>query len=582
MNETVRILHQIHLAHDAWGGMEKQFANLLAATVGDARFRHFLSEDLRDPAPGVQAVLPLLAAPPQDARRAYGVAIPNWRGLRQWRQRRCARQWQIDTVLSWNRFGDPRPVQLAHALGARAVYWERGAAWYARHRAPDADFLDGFDRYLANSEACAAMLRHWGVSAPIEICRPGIRTGAALAARMPRQREAGRPLILGFCARLQAFKGGVLAVHALHELHRQGVAAELRIAGDGPDRATMQRTAERLGLGARVRFLGRLDDTERFFDGLDLLLHPALREPYGNACAEALCHGVPVIAAAVDGLPEVVTDGVDGRCLLPAGTLDDYAALGGDTGDVYPRVYRPELGRVAAPGMVWPAALAEAVLAIAADATTYARYSAAALLHAQRFDYAAYVDRLAALLAPAAVPAPCHGEDQGRPAWLDRADKAAALVASAIADLHPGARLARVADIGCGDRQLLRALARRGIACRYQGYDRLPQAPDVVRLDIGASALPEGSDVAVLLGVSEYLPALDAVLARLVEQVAALVISHTVAEPARSEPPPRAPGWVEHLTRARFEQVLAVAGWKPLESVLTEDRKTVIWRCTRA
>lgn len=390
----LRVLHQIHLAHDVWGGMEKQFANLLHASVGDARVAHYLSEDLRDVAPGVSAALADLQVPPTDARRWHGVTVPNWRGMRQSRQASQARAWNIDVVLSWNRFGDPRPARLASRIGAASVYWERGAAWFARSRAPEADFLDGFDRYIANSQACASMLRYWGVTAPVQVCNPGIYAPASAAPRStPRS-----PLRLGFCARLQTFKGGVLAIHALAVLRRRGVAATLTIAGDGPDRAAMEAVAQKLGI-ADLQFLGRVGDMRDFYGGIDVLLHPALREPYGNACVEALMAGVPVVATAVDGLPEVIEQNVDGVCVLPTLALADYAALGGDVAGVYPRVWRPELQRVAEPGLPDPEHLADAVLQIASDPARYAAFSAAAAGNApRRFGYAAHVDQLLEIL----------------------------------------------------------------------------------------------------------------------------------------------------------------------------------------
>ena len=575
MSKPLRLLHQIQLANDGWGGVEKQFANLLLQTAGEARVEHYLIEDLRGLAPGVRAALPALKASAEDARRWHGLAIPNWRGLRQWRQRHLAREWDIDTVLSWNRFGDPRPVQLAQKLGAQSVYWERGAAWFARHRVPDIDFLSGFDRYLTNSKASAAMLRHWGVRAPIEICRPGIRSAHALPTE-PRTLNGSRPLTMGFCARLQSFKGGALVLHALSELRSFGIEARLLIAGDGPDRANLRRLAASLSVQDRTEFLGRLDDTNPFYSRIDVLVHPALREPYGNVCAEALSFGVPVVAAAVDGLPEVVDHEADGLCVVPTLTLSDFAALGGDARDVFPRVYRPELDRIAEPGAVDPLQLAEAVLAICADASRYRRYSAAALAGAaSKFSFPAHVDRLLQLLTPRELPHRFNCRDQTRPAWQDRALKACVLIEKAI----EGRRLPNLADIGCGDCKLSYWLMQQGIACRYQGYDLLPQSAAVQSLDIQAQSLPADYDVVVMLGISEYLTNLPRVLTQLRRNASALVISHAVADQARSSEDLKKLGWTQHLTRAQFEQTLIEAGWRVVESAITDDSQTMIWRC---
>ncbi|MDB5969471.1 MAG: hypothetical protein JWQ90_1921 [Hydrocarboniphaga sp.] len=583
MSRQLRVLHQILLAHDAWGGMEKQFANLLQASARDTRVSHYLSEDLRDVAPGVAAALNGLQSPAADARRWHGVTVPNWRGMRQSRQASQARAWGIDTVLSWNRFADPRPVRLASRIGAASVYWERGAAWFVRSRAPEEDFLRGFDCYIANSQACVAMLRYWGVTAPIELCSPGIYAPAITAPRS----APGSPLRLGFCARLQTFKGGVLAVHTLAALRRRGVGATLTIAGDGADREAMEHVAQRLGVGD-LRFLGRLSAMDAFYADIDLLLHPALREPYGNACAEALMAGVPVVATAVDGLPEVIRHQVDGLCVVPTLDLADYAELGGDPSGVYPRVWRPDLNRVAEPGVPDPDRLADAVMQIAGQASRYAGYSAAAAQAApRRFDYAAHVDRLLQLLnhvratrdGPRQLPVRHNREGQKRPAWQDRADKAASLVVQLL-EGHAAARR-RVADVACGDCKLREALARLGTACEYRGYDLLPRSADVAALDLARDHLPQPCDVAAMLGVSEYLESLPGTLARLRLDASALVVSHTLGDRPRSAAELQRLGWRNYLSRAEFEAHLEQAGWTPWQQVMTDDGRTMIWSCVR-
>ncbi len=583
---ALRLLHQIHLAHDAWGGMEKQFANLLQATAEDPRVAHYLSEDLRSVASGVAAALPHLSMPAADARRWRGVTVPNWRGMRQSRQASQARTWGIDAILSWNRFGDPRPARLASRIGAASLYWERGAAWFARSRAPDADFLEGFDRYLANSQACAAMLNYWGVTAPIEICRPGI-----LSTRPGRVRSLmpGQPLRLGFCARLQTFKGGVLAVHTLAELRRLGVAAHLIVAGDGPDQAAMQAQAQRLGLDdASLRFLGRIAPVDEFLNGIDLLLHPALREPYGNACAEALMAGVPVAAAAVDGLPEVIDSGVDGLCVVPTLALADFAAFGGDLEGVYPRVYRPEIRRVAEPGVCDPAHLARAVLDITGDPARYRQISQAAVSGAlRRFDYPAHVDRLLGQVQASVAERrqrqfgrgePTLIADQRQTASQDRAAIAASLIAAAL----EGRASRRVADLGCGDGKLRNRLRQLGVACDYQGYDLLPQAADVQLLDLSRQRLPQPVDLAALLGISESLEDLPGVLGRLRADADLLVISHTLGDRPRATDELQRLGWRNHLSAAHFERLLATAGWALRDRAATADGKTLLWCCAHS
>lgn len=98
----------------------------------------------------------------------------------------------------------------------------------------------------------------------------------------------------------------------------------LLVAGDGPARAEVQAELERCAPG-RACFLGMLSEKElaHAYAASDLCTWPAVNEAYGMALLEAQAAGVPVVACAVRGVPEVVIDGRTG--LLAAG--GDDAAL---------------------------------------------------------------------------------------------------------------------------------------------------------------------------------------------------------------------------------------------------------------
>jgi glycosyltransferase involved in cell wall biosynthesis len=83
--------------------------------------------------------------------------------------------------------------------------------------------------------------------------------------------------------------------------------------------------AETLGLAARVNFAGSLD-RGRIYDLIDrcgIVIMPSRIEPFGLVALEAAQRARPVIAAAVDGLPEVVRHGETGLLVPP----DDVTAL---------------------------------------------------------------------------------------------------------------------------------------------------------------------------------------------------------------------------------------------------------------
>ncbi|MGA1309665.1 MAG: N-acetyl-alpha-D-glucosaminyl L-malate synthase BshA [Gemmatimonadaceae bacterium] len=98
----------------------------------------------------------------------------------------------------------------------------------------------------------------------------------------------------------------------------------LVMVGDGPDRPAAEEEARRLGVAADVRFLGKIDTVAPLFAAADVYVFPSESESFGLSALEALASGVPVVAARVGGVPEVVRDGVTGA-LLPLGDVEGMA-----------------------------------------------------------------------------------------------------------------------------------------------------------------------------------------------------------------------------------------------------------------
>ncbi|MFM2140758.1 MAG: hypothetical protein RLZZ25_1023, partial [Gemmatimonadota bacterium] len=98
----------------------------------------------------------------------------------------------------------------------------------------------------------------------------------------------------------------------------------LVMVGDGPDRPAAEEEARRLEVAAHVRFLGKIDTVAPLFAAADVYVFPSESESFGLSALEALASGVPVVAARVGGVPEVVRDGVTGA-LLPLGDIEGMA-----------------------------------------------------------------------------------------------------------------------------------------------------------------------------------------------------------------------------------------------------------------
>jgi glycosyltransferase involved in cell wall biosynthesis len=88
------------------------------------------------------------------------------------------------------------------------------------------------------------------------------------------------------------------------------------IVGDGPVRAELE--AKAASLPGAVTFAGHRDDVMEVLDAADVLLHPSRVDAFPGALLQALAAGVPVVASAVGGIPEIIKDGVDGVLTPPS------------------------------------------------------------------------------------------------------------------------------------------------------------------------------------------------------------------------------------------------------------------------
>ncbi len=101
---------------------------------------------------------------------------------------------------------------------------------------------------------------------------------------------------------------------------RERLPAKLILVGDGPERARIEHLVNVLGLAGDVQFAGEQPDALRWLSIADLFLLPSAQESFGLSALEAMACEVPVIAARVGGLPEVVTEGATGHLREPEDT----------------------------------------------------------------------------------------------------------------------------------------------------------------------------------------------------------------------------------------------------------------------
>jgi glycosyltransferase involved in cell wall biosynthesis len=135
----------------------------------------------------------------------------------------------------------------------------------------------------------------------------------AAATVVPRHR-APVPLFL-YCGRLSREKGVDILLRAFAAVRARVPDATLRILGDGPARADLERLCRELLPASEVVFLGRQPFTrvEQELAGAWALVAPSRwAEPFGLVAPEAIVRQVPVIASRTGGFAESIADGVTG------------------------------------------------------------------------------------------------------------------------------------------------------------------------------------------------------------------------------------------------------------------------------
>jgi glycosyltransferase involved in cell wall biosynthesis len=164
-----------------------------------------------------------------------------------------------------------------------------------RMRLPDADAI------VATSRAVAAAVE----GRSVRVIYPGV----------PMTNSAGPrdSCTIGAAGRLVPIKGYDRLIRALADVRHGYPQAQLEIAGEGPLRAELEQVARSIGLAHAVHFLGWSNDLPELMGRWTVLAQPSREEALGITVLQAMAAGLPVVASAVGGIPEIIEDRVTGR-----------------------------------------------------------------------------------------------------------------------------------------------------------------------------------------------------------------------------------------------------------------------------
>jgi sugar transferase (PEP-CTERM/EpsH1 system associated) len=314
------IVHVIH--HLRIGGMENGVVNLVNRLPAE-RFRHTIVcvEESSDFARRIER-------PDVEVIALHRSRIGVWR-LR-WQLLALLRRLRPDIVHTRNLSGLDALVP-ARLCGIRTLHSEHGF---------DVDNLQGTSSKptmlrrlhvpLVRQYVCVSkdlrrlMVEHWGVPAARvrQICN-GVDTDRF---RPPERRRrdllpealAGEDrFVVGTVGRVQPVKDQATLLQAIAGAIAlsPGLAERLAlvVVGDGPSLGALRELAATLGIAGQCWFAGAREEVAALMQSFDLFVLPSLNEGISNTILEALASGLPVLASAVGGNPELVEDGVVGQ-----------------------------------------------------------------------------------------------------------------------------------------------------------------------------------------------------------------------------------------------------------------------------
>jgi len=174
----------------------------------------------------------------------------------------------------------------------------------------------------------------WWIQQSAQVDRVAVRAGWGASAR---------DAVILFCAKLQPWKRPLDLLRAFAKTNLSN--GLLVFAGEGPLRAELESEAAALGVAARVRFLGFVNQTQlpAVYTSADLLVLPSVYDAFGVVVNEAMLCGCPVVVSDRVGAGRDLVAPVCPECIFPCGDTGALAAILNRAGAS--RAWLADLGR---------------------------------------------------------------------------------------------------------------------------------------------------------------------------------------------------------------------------------------------
>ena len=360
-----------------WGGVERMVEDVLLHSAATGEAHHLLAPSWSPEvvAPIEAAGIPMLLLHRQSRYDPRGIAqAVTW-----------LRRKHVTILHAYNAFANIWGLALSRLAGVPVfIAGEHGTVWRTSGALFQLDRLAQRTAaaVVANSAAAAALVeQRYGVApASIQVIANAVAPLPVVDREALRRSLGleGAPVV-GSVGRLDNPKDQQTLLEAAALALAQRDDLRFVLVGGGPLEAELRARLQQLGLSERFIMTGWRSDARELIQAFDLFVGTSVRESFGNVFVEAALAGLPVIASAVDGIPEVVADGQTGCLLRPKLPIRPSTAPGATPIGAIALID----GRLSPPRALDPAELAQAILDLMADPERRRRLGDAARQRAQ-------------------------------------------------------------------------------------------------------------------------------------------------------------------------------------------------------
>ncbi|KKQ27899.1 MAG: Glycosyl transferase group 1 [Candidatus Magasanikbacteria bacterium GW2011_GWC2_37_14] len=299
------------------------------------------------------------------------------------------------------------------------------------------------------------------------------------------------------------------------------------------------------GLENEFKLLGNRADVEEIVEAADIFVMPSRFEGLSIALLEAMSLKKAIVVSDIDSMKNILTNGNNGIFFSTEDPVDLAEKIIGLVPD---SILREKLGRVAY-STVQNYSIENNVINIIKAVES--------LKKRKHYFFNKY-----------------NLNHQKSLKWTERSKEALEL----FKNINFTNKIIKIADLGCGDKKLFELINKlKNLEFTYKGFDIMPQADDVEKINLSENVINEEFDVVFCLGLIEYLKNIDFFFANLVKISNYVILSCVVSDYADyNEKVIRRKGWENYLSVKQLEMLIKKYGFEIIKSKMIDNGVTYL------